>query len=115
MGDIATTPIYGDLGVYEGRDRLAAQGLDVPAGMRQVYIANHSRAILDLLYRSLHRWGRVLNLTGATTDWLDTKEQGEQLLKQATMLEASFHPAAQDELRRWVADEASALRAVHGG
>ena len=70
MGDIDTTSIYGDLGIYEGRDRLVAQGLDIPAGMQRVYIANHSRAILDLLYRSLHRRGRVLNLTGATTTGL---------------------------------------------
>ena len=70
--------------------------------------------ILDLLYRSLHRWGRVLNLTGATTDWLDTREQGEQLLEQATLLKRAFHPAAQDELRRWIADEAHTLRAVYG-
>ena len=82
--------------------------------MQRVYIANHSRAILDLLYRSLPRWGRVLNLTGATTDWLDTKEQGDQLLEQATLLEPAFHPAAQDELRRWIADEVRTLRAVYG-
>ena len=114
MGDIETSPIYGGLGIYEGKDRLVAQGLDIPASMQRVYIANHSRAILDLLYRSLNRWGRVLNLTGATIDWLDTREQGERLLEQATMLEFSFHPAAQDELRRWIADEARALRAVYG-
>ena len=87
MGDIETSPIYGGLGIYEGKDRLVAQGLDIPASMQRVYIANHSRAILDLLYRSLNRWGRVLNLTGATTDWLDTREQGERLLEQATLLE----------------------------
>ena len=55
MGDIETTPIYGDLCINEGRDRLVAQGLDIPAGMQRVYIANPSRAILDLLYRFLHR------------------------------------------------------------
>ena len=38
----------------------------------------------------------------------------EQLLEQATSLEPSFHPAAQDELRRWIADEARTLRAVYG-
>lgn len=80
--------------------------------MQRVHIANHSRAILDLLYRAFHRWGRVLNLTGATTDWLDTRGQGEQLLEQATMLEPSLLPSSQ--LRRWIANEASALRAVHG-
>jgi hypothetical protein len=44
----------------------------------------------------------------------DTKEQGEQLLEQATMLDPAFHPAAQEALRRWIADEARALRAVYG-
>jgi len=78
------------------------------------HLSEREELILDLLYRSLHRWGRVLNLTGATTDWLDTREQGEQLLEQATLLEPSFHPAAQDELRRWIADEARTLRAVYG-
>ena len=78
------------------------------------HLSEREELILDLLYRSLHRWGRVLNLTGATTDWLDTKEQGERLLEQATLLEPSFHPAAQDELRRWIADEARTLRAVYG-
>ena len=76
--------------------------------------SEHEELILDLLYRSLHRWGRVLNLTGATTDWLDTREQGERFLEQATLLEPAFHPAAQDELRRWIADEARTLRAVYG-
>lgn len=58
--------------------------------------------------------GRILSLTGATTDWLDTREQGEGLLQQATMLEPHFDPATQEELSRWIANEASALRAVYG-
>lgn len=58
--------------------------------------------------------GRILSLTGATTDWLDTREQGERLLQQATLLEPHFDPAAQDELSRWIANEASTLRAVYG-
>ena len=78
------------------------------------HLSEREELILDLLYRSLHRWGRVLNLTGATTDWLDTKEQGERLLEQATLLEPSFHPVAQDELRHWIADETRTLRAVYG-
>lgn len=81
---------------------------------RFLYISRYSRVIPDTLYRSLHRWGRVLNLTGATTDWLDTRDQGERLLEQATLLEPVFHLAAQDELRRWIADEARTLRAVYG-
>ena len=51
--------------------------------------------------------GGILNLTG-----FDTKEQGEQLLEQATMLDPAFHPAAQEALRRCIAYEARMLRAV---
>lgn len=58
--------------------------------------------------------GRILRLTGATTDRLGTREHGERLLQQATLLEPHFDPAPQDELSRWIANEASALRAVYG-
>lgn len=112
--EIDTTPIYGGWGVYEGKDRLLAMGLAVPSQAREIYLANHTRAILDLLYRSLNRWGRVLNLTGAATDWLDTYEQGAFLLEQAEHLAPHFPEAAQDELRRWIEGEAAELRAVYG-
>ena len=72
----------------------------MPSEAREVYLANHTRAILDLW--SLTRWGRVLNLTGAATDWLDTYEQGVFLLEQAEYLAPHFPEAAQDELRRWI-------------
>lgn len=58
--------------------------------------------------------GRILSLTGATTDWLGTREYGEGRLQQATLLEPHFDPAPQDELSRWIANEASALRAMCG-
>ena len=112
--EIDTAPIYGGWGVYEGRDRLLTMGLAVPPEAREVYLANHTRAILDLLYRSLTRWGRVLNLTGAATDWLDTYEQGVFLLKQSEHLAPHFPEAAQDELRRWIEGEAAELRVVYG-
>lgn len=112
--EIDTTPIYSGWGVYEGKDRLLAMGLAVPSEAHEVYLANHTRAILDLLYRSLTRWGRVLNLTGAATDWLDTYEQGVFLLEQAEQLAPHFSEAAQDELRRWIEGEAAELRAVYG-
>jgi hypothetical protein len=51
-------------------------------------------------YRSLTRWGRVLNLTGAATDWLDIYEKGIFLLEQAEQLASHFPETAQDELRK---------------
>jgi hypothetical protein len=103
--DTDTNAIYGDLGVYEGRDRLLDKGLDIPADMTEVYLANHFRAMLDLLYRSLSRHGRVLNLTGATTDWLDTPEQQEFVLAQATRMADLFDEDAQRALAAWIEGE----------
>ena len=51
---------------------------------------------------------------GAATDWLDTYEQGVFLLEQAEYLAPHFPEAAQDELRRWIEEEAAELRAVSG-
>lgn len=58
--------------------------------------------------------GRILDLTGATTDWLDTREQGERPLEQATFLSRPSIPAAQETLRRCIAYEARMLSAVRG-
>lgn len=97
-GDTDTKVIRGDLGVNEGRDRLLEYGLDTPADLTKIYLANHFRVILDLLYRSLRRLSRVLNLTGATTDWLDTPEQQEFVLVQATRMAVQFDADAQRAL-----------------
>ena len=104
-GDTDTNAIYGDLGVYEGRDRLLDKGLDLPANTTEVYLANHFRAVLDLLYRSLSRHGRVLNLTGATTDWLDTPEQQAFVLVQATRMADRFDADTQRALAAWIERE----------
>jgi len=50
-----------------------------------------------ILYRTgiNHKIGEVKGDDGgATTDWLDTREQGEGLLQQATLLEPHFDPAS---------------------
>lgn len=112
--EINTQPIYGQLGIAEGKHRLLCRGLHVPMDMPAVYLANHTRAILDLLYRSLTRHGRVLNLTGATSDWLDSRQQGSDLLEHATRLLPHFPPSGQASLRRWIEQEDTELRAVYG-
>ena len=80
----------------------------------EVYLAWPTIPRLDLLYRSLTRWGHVLNLTSAATDWLDTYEQGALLLEQAEHMTPHFPETAQNELRRWIEGEAAELRTVYG-
>lgn len=107
--EVNTNHIYGSYGIYEGKDRLRAKGLQLPKDMQAVYLANHTRAILDLLYRSLTRHSKVYNLTGASTDWLDTYDQGVILLEQAVLLAPQVSRTAQDELKKWVDGERWAL------
>lgn len=100
-----THALFGDFGVYEGRDRLVGKGLAIPADVREVFVANHLRAILDLLHASLREHGAVLNLTGATDDWLDTPEQQETVLELAPRIAAVVAPTAQAALHAWIVRE----------
>lgn len=103
--ELDTNPIYGTLGIYEGKARLESLGLELPPGTEQVYVANHSRAILDLLYRSLTRFQAVFNLTGATEDWLDTPEQRDYLLTQAERLTPTLAERGRAALGDWIKHE----------
>lgn len=103
--ELDTNAIYDNLGIYEGKASLQNLGLDLPLGTEHIYVANHFRAILDLLYRSLSRYQAVFNLTGATEDWLDTPEQCDYLLDQAARLAPSLTERAQAALRSWINHE----------
>ena len=70
-------------------------------------MANHYRAILDLLYESLTHYGRVYNLTGATGDWLDTPEQRRFVLEQATRMAPYVDEESRIQLEQWVKKEAA--------
>ena len=103
--EVNTNHIYGDLGVYEGRDRVLRKRLSRAPGVSEVFIANHYRAILDMLFHSLTQYGRVYNLNGATVDWLDTPEQQHYVLEQATRMAPHLTEPAQAMLTAWIEGE----------
>lgn len=108
--DINTNDIWGDWGVYEGKDRLLKKDLKIKERITEVYIANHFRAILDLLYRDLRRFDRADTLFFASTDWLDTEEQKELLLSKAELLRYEFQlkPKLLEGLQTWIDHERAA-------
>lgn len=112
--EINTVPIYGSLGIYEGLGNLLQRGLELPDGMTEAYVANHTRAILDMLYGTLHRHGKIYNLIGAATDWLDTLEQGAFLLDQAELLLLHFPGRPGQELQTWIDGEWKQVREDFG-
>lgn len=102
---INTNNIYGDYGVYECSTTMRKAGLSIPAHISAVYAANHYRAILDLLFRSLQLHHKVIGLIGATEDWLDTNEQKEFLLQKATDMLSFLSPIDAAELQKWIDKE----------
>ena len=103
---VDTNHIYQDLGVYQGLDNILHKGLQVPDDMTEVWVANHFRAILDLIYRSLQRFDDIYGLEAATTDWLDTPEQQTYLLEQATLMLPHLSHEHQEKLAAWIEQEA---------
>lgn len=103
--EIDTNHIYGDLGVYEGRERLLRKRLSVAPSITEVFIANHYRAILDMVFHSLTRYGRIYNLNGATVDWLDTKEQQRYVLKHAALMAPHLSEPTRARLAAWIESE----------
>jgi hypothetical protein len=85
---INTNSVYADYGIYEGGDILRKMGIESGSGM--IYIANHYRALLDLVYASIARYGKVLNLAGATDDFLSTEEQKKIFLNMTNKMETMF-------------------------
>lgn len=92
--------------IYQGWDNVLRKGLELPDGMTGVWVVNHFRAILDLIYRSLQKFDDVYGLEAATTDWLDTLEQQTYLLDQATSMLSHLSEEHQEKLVTWIEQEA---------
>lgn len=103
---VNTNHIYNDFGIYEGRETVLAKGLELPEGMTEVWVANHFRATLDLIYRSLQKFDDVFGLESATTDWLDTPEQQQYELELAGMMLPHLSEERQVKLAAWIDAEA---------
>lgn len=100
--DFDTNHIYGEFGVQEAREKVLDIGLYVPDHISEVYVANHTRATLDLAFSELNRYGRVQYAKGASADWLDTPEQKNTLLQQAEKLGKLFVGTQLEELSGWI-------------
>lgn len=102
---INTNQIFGQYGIYECSAIMREAGLYISDEITAVYAANHLRAILDLIYRSLIKHHEVIALDGATEDWLDTEEQKAEVLHKAIEMIPYLSPAESSELQRWISKE----------
>lgn len=100
--DWNTNPFLVDWGIYEGKNTFLRMKLHMDPDIKEVYIANHFRAILDLLYRDIKVTGRGDTLKYATSDWLDTQGQKDLLLEKATLLQNAFEGKNKQALLDWI-------------
>lgn len=100
-----TNHIYGSYGIYECGSAMRERGLQIPLEMTAVYAANHNRAILDMVYRSLLVHHKVLGLVGAAEAWLDTQEQKLFLLEKAAEMLSFVGEREREALRCWIDKE----------
>lgn len=106
QGCFDTNPVYGTEGVREARASVVRLGLVVAPEVSEVYVANHTRAILDLLHCEIKTYGRPTNTIQSSWDWLDTAEQRDQLLMQAPRLAALLETVEEvQQLNEWVSHE----------
>lgn len=106
QGRFDTNPVYGAAGVREARATVVGMGLVVAPDITEVYVANHTRAILDLLFCEIKSYGRPTSTIQSTWDWLDTAEQRENLLMQAPRLAALFQTDSEvRQLEEWISRE----------
>ena len=88
-----TNALFGDYGIHECSDILRSRGISIPDGV-QVFSANHYRAILDMLYRSVSSGQIPQHLS--IGDWLDTEEHKRVLF---CLLDQFSHRFSQPEQR----------------
>ena len=97
-----TNAILADYGVYQCDEALIRRGLksEGPA-----FAANHSRAILDLLYQIVQD-GRVPKyLYGACEDFLDSEDEKRHLIERASLMLPYLESEHQTYLLQWINHE----------
>ena len=102
-----TNPVFKDMGVREARQSVTGMGLHVAEEIKEVYVANHTRAILDLLMSEITVLGNAKGLNDASSDWLDTPEQKQKLLTHAMELGTFLVRGQRAALAEWIEHEQS--------
>jgi len=82
--DLNTNNIWGDYGVYDGREEL--QNIGIKIMYNSVYIANHNRAILDMLYDYVVNVGIIFEIDNASNEYLGDRENIIEMLKMSKMI-----------------------------
>lgn len=99
-----TTSIWGHYGIYNCGAALRDRGLKFPEE-RPIFAANHTRAILDILWRNIKNKTQPAEIFDATVDFLDTKVQALKLFDLLLKLPDNMDEEQMEIFRSWVQNE----------
>ena len=94
-----TNTLFGDYGIHECSDSLRRRGISLPEGTR-VYSANHYRAILDMLARSVSKGQVPRHL--AISDWLDSDEHQKTFFRLLDRFFPKFSSSEKELVSSWI-------------
>lgn len=94
-----TNPIFGNYGIHECSDTLRGKGVFIPQGVK-AYSANHYRAILDMIYRSISSGSIPYHLD--IDEWLDSEEQKKTFFELLDQYLPEFSPSEKERLISWI-------------
>lgn len=83
------------LGNYGVEDRSSVLGYSI-------FIADHTRAAVDLVYESLIKWNMIGEIRGMVDDIFLTREQQEEFFSKLLLLVDILDNECGDKLERWV-------------
>jgi hypothetical protein len=78
QGDINTVMIWGDYGIYEGKRYLLNKKIQVES--ENVFVANHIRAVLDMVYKGIKKYGMIWEVDNASVEYLGNEASKQEML-----------------------------------
>jgi hypothetical protein len=100
---VDTFSIWGSLGIYAEREAFLNMGIAVNG--ESVYVADHYRAVLDLVFYNLKTYGDILNMNGDVDRFFDTDEQKKLLFEYMVKCRRYIDEEAGSNLEKWVTYE----------
>ncbi|WP_164821353.1 hypothetical protein [Paenibacillus koleovorans] len=99
--EINTNGIYGYYGIADRSKELNKIGIKV----NQIYMANHHRAILDLVYESLTKYNQIGYAKGCVSDYFFEKNDVYELFYQLTLQLEHLNEERREILDEWLSRE----------
>jgi len=82
--DLNTNEIWGNYGIYEGKVYL--KNIGIKTQLKNIYIANHIRAVLDMLYDYIVNVGIIFEIDDASNEYIVDKKSINEMLNKSRLI-----------------------------